>query len=326
MSAASRRFWGGVAGVLKEGEPVFVAVVAAASAHSPGTAGARLWLAPDGRRAGTIGGGVMELRLVDRARKLLVKAEPYSALEELHHSADAAGSRSGMICAGRQTNLSLVCRPDRDLVPVESLLDHLVGDRSCRLSIHSQRGLAVVASDPEPTASPRVLIRYGDEWTYEEEMRERRRLAIFGGGHCGQALARVMAGIGWYVSVWETRSEVLADGLDADADVHLVRDLTAASAEVSWPETTAAVVMTTDVATDVKALLGALRQPFPFVGVMGAAAKLVEIRRRLRRAGFADADLSRLVAPVGLPIPSHTPEEIAVSVAGQLLGWRLSPG
>ena len=80
--------------------------------------------------------------------------------------------------------------------------------------------------------------------------------------------------------------------------------------------------MTTDVASDVRGLLGVIDQPIPSIGVMGSQAKIAEITRRLKSDGITEDQLSRLTAPVGIPMASNTPEEIAISVAAQILQKR----
>lgn len=323
MSAPAAAFWRELAAALGDGHAVFLALVASATEHSPGTAGARLFLAADGRRRGTIGGGVMELRVVERARALLRRPAALVERVELVHRRDLAGEDgaepSGMICAGRQTNLYLVLLPATDLATVTTLLAHVAEDRPALLVVDSRHGLGVA---PGADAAPGLRETADGGWRYVETTSAHRRLAICGGGHCGAALARLMAGLGWHVTVFETRPEVAATGLD-DVTVRIVTDFRDAAAALPHPEVTPLVVMTTDVPNDVRALEGALGHGgLPFVGLMGAPAKLEEIRHRLRRRGLGDAALATLTAPVGLPIGSRTPGEIAVSVAAQLLAER----
>ncbi len=111
-------FWRDVAGRLAAGESVFLALVAENTRHSPGTAGARMLLSSNGERAGTIGGGIMEYQLLERAAEILRGGELEPEIRTLHHQRAAAGELSGMICAGSQTNLYLLCRPERDLATV----------------------------------------------------------------------------------------------------------------------------------------------------------------------------------------------------------------
>lgn len=313
-------FWRALLAELEGGHAVFLAWVVGASEHSPGTRGARLFLSASGARQGTIGGGIMEKKLEAQASALLESSSPaYFDRRRLHHSRDADGERSGMICAGWQENLTLLLRPDKDRAAVAALAEQLEGGAPGFLCL-SARGVEAVAEGEAL------------EGEYREPLQNRRRIAIFGGGHCGQALATQMALLGYDVLLLETRAAVVPSGSSQGSAiiVSLVEDFRQAAEEIELAEQTAVVVMTTDFPNDVRALEGALRRPFPFCGVMGSEAKLEEIRARLDALGFGPEDLARLVAPVGLPIGSHTPPEIAVSVAAQILSrrgeWELSAG
>lgn len=316
-------FWGLVTRCLEAGERVFLALVVENTRHSPGTAGARLLLSETGQRAGTVGGGVMEYKLLDRAGRILCNGDFTPEIQTLHHSKTAAGDRSGMICAGSQTNLYVLCRPESDLETVRRVASLIKDGMSGRLSI-GPRGMAVEAREPD-LSRPGATLERGDEedWYYVEELINRRRLAILGGGHCALALAGIMRRLGYDVFVFETREQVVGPDLYAAArSVRIVDDFRQAGPLVDFPELTLLVVMTTDFPSDVRALSGALDRPFRFIGVMGAPAKIEKILGSLEHEGFSPAELERIQAPVGLPIPSHTPEEIAISVAAQILSLR----
>ena len=313
MASARLLFWRGLLAELEAGHPVFLAWVVDATAHSPGTRGARQWISASGARQGTIGGGIMEKKLEERAAALLATPPPhFFELRTLHHRRDGEGERSGMICAGAQRNLTLLLRPEEHCRQVVELVRHLEADLPGFLVL-SESGIAV-AEGPEAAAGE-----------YRENLQNPRLVAIFGGGHCGQALAKQMALLDYDVLLFETRAAVLpaaAGSLGPGVMVKVVEDFREAAATVARPEETAAVVMTTDFPNDVRALEGALRRNFPFLGVMGSETKLVEIRTRLAELGLGEGELARLVAPVGLPIGSHTPPEIAVSIAAQILQLR----
>ncbi len=324
-----REFWRALAGFLEAGENVFLALVAANTRHSPGTAGARLLLSASGQRAGTIGGGIMEHRLLERAAEILRGGEFAPEIQTLEHTSPranaapaAGGDRSGMICAGSQTNLYALCRPEAELETVRRVASLVAEGRSGTLSI-GPRGMAAQAGEGD-LSRPAINFRHGGgHWSYREQLLNRKRLAILGGGHCARALAHTMNRLGWDVSVFETRRSVVEAELERDArTVRIVDDFRRAGSLVCYPELTWVVVMTTDLPNDVRALSGVVGRPFRFIGVMGAAAKIEEIVRRLEQEGCSRAELDRIHAPVGLAIPSHTPEEIAISVAGQILDLR----
>ncbi len=315
-------FWRTLAGLLEAGEKVFLALVVANTRHSPGTAGARMLLSQSGQRVGTIGGGIMEHNLLERAAEILRGGELQPEIQTLEHSRSAAGDRSGMICAGSQTNLYALCRPRSELDTVRQVASLVAEGRSGALSIEP-RGMAVEVSEPDLSRPAISLRRDGGRWSYREQLLNRKRLAILGGGHCAQALAHTMSRLGYDVTVFETRPGVVGADLERDArSVRMVDDFRRAGARVSYPELTWVVVMTTDLPSDVRALSGVLDRPFRFIGVMGASAKIEEIIRRLEQQGHTRAELERIHAPVGLAIPTHTPEEIAISVAGQILSLR----
>jgi xanthine dehydrogenase accessory factor len=302
--------------------PALLTLVVANTRRSPGTRGAALLVAPGRAPVGTIGGGAMERALLQRAPALWARGPGHFELRALHHRRQPQGEPSGLICAGRQTNLSLVLGPG-DAPALRAACALLAQDRPGQLTWSPQQPLAVAAAPLDVAGEPVAVEDHPDGPRLRVSLFERRRVAIFGAGHCGRALARQMSWLGYVVTLLDDRLAIL-DEARAPYIRHAlaVEDLSLAAAQVSAPALTAAVVMTTDLRSDVQALRGALAAPFPFLGLMGAPAKRKEIFTELSGAGFGEAALGRIVAPVGLPIGSATPEEIAVSVAAQLVSLR----
>lgn len=324
---------------LERGQRVFYALVVDHTRHSPGTRGARLiWTEADGQR-GTIGGGIMEARALEAARDLLAasasRAAPasHAALTELTHRRSGPGARSGLICAGRQTNLTCALEPPRDTPAVAEIVARLDADRDGEVVFCPAHGLSV--REPQapitPDTPPIEAVRTRDTWQVIERLGHVKRVVIFGGGHCGLALSRVMATLGYVVTIADVRPDVPTLAVnEAARHVLVADDYEQIAARVAHPALTCAVVMTADFPSDVRALTGALRldPPFPFIGLMGAPAKLRAIQAALGEQGLSPEAIARITAPVGLPIGSSTPEEIAVSVAAQLVQLRpeLFPG
>ncbi len=315
-------FWQTLVRQLQNERKVFLAIVAEHTQGSPGTTGAKLGISEAGEIFGTIGGGVMEHKLIERAREILPQGEFEPQIQTLYHRTSGSGERSGMICAGSQTNLYYLCRPHAERKTLEKVVSILVEDVSASLYV-DPFGMSVAAKTVDLTQPKIQLIQGSGNWRYEEQLLNRHRIAIVGGGHCSLALSRVMSQLDYEVLVFDTRQEIVTLTQNIYArSVRVVKDYQDVGALIPFPKLTCVVVMTTDFASDIRALLGVVSLPFPSIGVMGSHAKIATIFDRLRQAGVCESVLSRLYAPVGIPIGSHTPAEIAISIAAQIVQER----
>ncbi len=310
---------------LVDGESVFLAIVADHTRHSPGTTGAQFAVALDGTTAGTIGGGIMEADVLTMAARVLHgdSSHTYPRQERLTHRRKApdGASPSGLICAGHQTNLYALLRPERDLPTVQEITARITTDQPGLLTL-SPEGLTLDTTDLPPRSTPTTL-HPGPPFRFQASLQNWKRAAIIGGGHCGLALSRVLRHLGYTVTVFETRREVFTFQENEHAHHRIVvDDFSEAGPMITLPAWTHVIVMTANLPSDVRGLLGTAELPFPYIGVMGAPAKLQRIRAALRDAGISDDAIAGIHAPIGLPMTSNTPEEIAISIAAQLLQLR----
>ena len=223
-------FWEQVGGHLERGVRVFVACVAEHTRGSPGTAGAKLLVAEGGDLFGTVGGGMMEHRLVEQARTLLREGGAQPEKHTLVHSDTADGERSGMVCEGSQTNVFCVLAGDRDRATVAAIAAAVSEDRPAWMAIDAG-GLRLTEREPDFSRPPFALTGEGERWRYEEDLLNRRRLAVIGGGHCAVALAEAMARLGYRTQIFDTRTEVVThDRAAAVGTVTHVADYAAAGA------------------------------------------------------------------------------------------------
>jgi xanthine dehydrogenase accessory factor len=65
-----------------------------------------------------------------------------------------------------------------------------------------------------------------------------------------------------------------------------------------------------------------IRRKYRYLGMLGSAAKVERLFAEMKNEGFTDAELARVHAPIGIPIHSRTPEEIAVSIAAEIIGVK----
>lgn len=146
-------------------------------------------------------------------------------------------------------------------------------------------------------------------------------IALFGAGHVAQNLVRVLIPLDCQLTCFDSR----ADWLDRLPDApNLTRvqsdDLPAQVAALA--DSTFVVLMTMGHSTDLPVLRQVLKRPFPYVGVIGSKTKGAALRRTLSQEGYAPEACARFFCPIGLELGENHPQEIAISVAAQLLQRR----
>lgn len=158
-----------------------------------------------------------------------------------------------------------------------------------------------------------------------EPLLARPTVAVFGMGHVGHELARILARLPLHLHLVDSRAGQLADDRLADtrdgaADVHVHH---APAPEVvlrSLPAGARVYVMSHDHAEDLVLCDAALRRGDLEVGLIGSRAKWARFRQRLRAEGHDDAAIDRIACPIGLPtITGKSPAAIAIAVAAEVV-------
>ncbi len=157
-----------------------------------------------------------------------------------------------------------------------------------------------------------LLVRvYGPPWT----------LVLVGAVHIAQALAPMAALAGFAVKVIDPRrafaTELRFPGVELIVD--WPNDVLAASPPNAR---TAVVTLTHDPKIDDVGLIAALRSPAFFIGALGSNRTHARRKARLAEAGFGEADIARIAAPVGLDLGGRLPGEIAASIVAEIVGVR----
>ena len=152
-------------------------------------------------------------------------------------------------------------------------------------------------------------------------------LAVFGAGHVSQALIPLLVTLPCQVLCFDTRAEWIARlPQHPRLRAQVVTDLAEQVSQL--PEDSFVISMTHGHAHDVPVLHAVFlarqhnRHVFPYVGVIGSKAKAGAIHRDLRKQGHSKEALQALWCPIGLPLGSNLPAEIAVSIAAQVIQER----
>lgn len=166
------------------------------------------------------------------------------------------------------------------------------------------------------------LVCGGKVLVYIEPVIPDPRLIILGAGHVGKALARVAKFSGFRTTVADDREEYANRENIPDADEIVVNEFRDMFSRILVDGNAYLVIATRGHNHDLEALKAALGTRAAYIGLLGSRRKRALLFRTLRGAGFSDADIGRVVTPVGLPIGSVTPEEIAISIMAQIIQKR----
>lgn len=312
---------------LARGERVVLCSILASSGSSPRGAGARMAVFADGHTLGTIGGGAVEHTAAQRAMECLHTETPELRSYDLRP--DEVES-VGMICGGRVTVYSQVFSPDseaeiaalrrwREVLGGEEnawLLMALSGERVQRFEVLTAQE---IPADKREYFTAKAVWR--DE-LYVEPICRAGRVYVFGGGHVGRALVPVLATLGFPVVVFDNR-EALAKPENYPAACEVIfGDFGNIYEKIALTANDYAVIMTPGHSADFEILTQVLQSGASYIGCIGSKHKVAKTRELLLTRGFAHADIARIHSPIGLPILAETPEEIAVSIAAEMIEHR----
>ena len=286
--------------------------VLATEGSSPRGAGAKMLVFPEGI-AGTVGGGALERHVQDEARLLL--GGGLSKVLRLR-----LGDDLGMACGGGAVV---------GLTPLSLLDDALFAEEepprgAClMLTFYADgRGAGTLLSDALDGAGGRPAFWDGDPVRYAEPLSLLSACFVYGAGHVSRALVPLLAGVGFSVTVTDDRPEMLTRERFLQAERLLVGAFDALLPDALPPRGGYAVVLTHGHRYDTEVLMQLLPRETAYIGCIGSRRKVAAVNAALSEAGFSDADIRRVHAPIGLSIGAQTPEEIAVSIAAELIAVR----
>lgn len=295
--------------------PSILMYVLESSGSSPGRQGFLMAVNAAGEMSGSLGGGIMEYKFVEMARARLREEDNASSVHRQIHDKSATQDRSGMICSGEQTIFLYRVR-ESDRTAINALVDSLLGFGNGTLEL-SPDGVRFNADMPEQHF---FLEKTANDFLLREKTGLRNRLHVIGGGHCSLAFSRLMAGMDFHISVYDERPGLHTMNLNRHAHQRItVGDYAELGRLIDSSPDNFVVVMTFGYRTDDVAVRALLHKKFRYFGLLGSRKKIEQMFVGYRNEGLPAEALERIYAPVGLPINSRTPEEIAVSIAAQII-------
>jgi len=280
----SEEIWTQAAQMLRSGQALVLVRILYAEGSTPRGEGAAMLVGKDGWIAGTVGGGAVEFLALRDAGICLQEQKNtqkvYSLDTRRDQAAEKDGTTEGPVSSG------MICGGEVTL------------------------GYTLLSG------------RDGEEVLQEAEKQQaaaKPRVYLFGGGHVSLCAAEELMRIGFETVIWDDREEFADSARFPGAAEVICAPYTDIAARLRITAEDYLLIMTRGHAFDYEVQKYALTTPAGYIGLIGSHAKIAAAAAKLLEDGFTKEQTERFYAPVGIQIGAETAEEIAVSIAAELI-------
>lgn len=302
---------------LQQQIPVMLLYVLQSEGSSPGRQGFFMAVNGAGETEGSIGGGIMEHKFIELAKdKLNTTLETLPDLRKQIHNKSAPANQSGMICSGEQT-IWVYRVPTSATNTIHQLITILEQNKNGTLQL-SPAGLQFTPDIPDSDFY--FSMTSETDWLYREKTGYKNHLHVIGAGHCALALCRLMQSMEFYIHLYDDRSSLKTFTENEYAhEKKIITDYTELDELIASGNHQYLVVMTVGYRTDDIVIRTLWKKQFRYVGMLGSKSKIEKMFTDYRAEGVPESLLQPIHAPIGISIHSQTPEEIAVSIAAEII-------
>ena len=293
---------------LEKGHDLVLAVIVESEGSTPRGAGSLMLVGEKGQIMGTIGGGAIEKRSELMALEQLKKRES-GTHDFVLNTKDQ--EQLGMVCGGNaKVYFQFVDAADAVWYEVaRQVTDRAANHTGGKLLLHLDGSPAETANADAPVP----------EGCFALDIPAGERVILFGGGHCAHALVPVLASVGFRPVVFDNRPEFAAPERFPQAESTVLGDFEHIADHLTPGPGDYIVVMTSGHVFDYIVQRQVLQGDFAYLGVVGSRSKKAAVNARLAADGIPAEKIAMVHTPIGLDIMSVTPEEIAVSIAAEMI-------
>jgi len=329
--------------VLETGENIALATVISTTGSSPGKVGYKMLVwGKKGETFGTVGGGSVEAEVINTAKNMLSVIERRVLRFDLNGTEDDEKA----ICGG--VIELLVETFDRKSLPLFGELSDVIKDRGkgALVSIISSKkppekiflknidevnsstnvnfSAEVIKSIKKLVAKEEAVKRTLEdgEQIFVETVCEQPMVFIFGAGHLSYYISRFAKSLNFRVTVCDDRAEFANKKRFPDADTVIVEDFAGIFDRIEVNKDSYIVIVTKGHKWDEMVLEKAVQTDAKYIGMIGSERKTLTILKRLNERGIPEEKLKKVYSPIGISIGAVTPEEIALSIAAELIKIR----
>lgn len=337
--------------VLEKGEEAVLVTIIASSGSTPRGAGSRMLVKADGTIKGTVGGGAVEYLAMQTALEAMKNKASHTKGFTLTRNQVAD---IGMVCGGNVVVYFQYISPDdsasagpspdsanrgftsfcREVLEALSrdedswlLLD--ITDETCwKMGLYSKStGLCGMDMPDEAMGmdlfgSRTLQKEAAGRRYYIEPLVQAGTVYVFGGGHVAQELVPVLSHVGFRCVVMDDREEFANPSVFPQAARTIVGNLERIGDYIEVRPCDYFCIMTRGHQFDYYVQRQALGMHPCYIGIMGSRNKIRVVTDKLLDDGFSREEIEACHMPIGTDIHAETPAEIAISIAGELIGVR----
>lgn len=305
------KFYAELQRAIEDTGKVVLMVVIQSNGSSPGRTGFKMWVT-EKDMSGTIGGGIMEHKLVEYAKTLLMKEAWKPFLKKQLHSKEATKDQSGMICSGEQM-IAFYLLNVSDMMWLNA-----INKGEAKSIIFSNEGIFAVETLSQMTSE----IAEEHSWQLTESVQPLNKVYVIGGGHVGRALCEILALLDFEIHQLDHRSSLNTMENNPFAAHKSVIDYNEIDQYIPEGPDVYVVIMSFGYRTDEIILRRLLGKKFRYIGMMGSKNKVKMLIDQFTSEGIDPLLLKDLHTPIGIDIKSKTAYEIAISVAAELIAEK----
>ncbi len=161
-------------------------------------------------------------------------------------------------------------------------------------------------------------------WTYTENINPKNQLYIIGAGHVGLATSEIFSKLNFEITMIDDRKDLNTLNNNQFIDNKIITNYESINQFIPEGENTFVAIMTQGFKTDKIVLKKLIDKNVKYLGLLGSKTKLKTMFEVLEKEGISKNLLKKIHAPIGLAINSKTPMEIAVSIAAEVVGVKMS--